>query len=63
MQRKITFSLTLTLSLLLSLVSLPLTAQAAPQRFRADFKAVQQRVSGVERLDSPRHFRGFHRFD
>lgn len=31
-----TFSLTLTLSLLLSLVSLPSTAQAAPPRFRAD---------------------------
>ena len=37
MKRKMTFSLTLTLSLLLSLVSLPSTAQAAPpQRFRAD---------------------------
>ena len=37
MKRKMTFSLTLTLSLLLSLVSLPATAQAAPppQRFRA----------------------------
>ena len=37
MKRKTTFSLMLTLSLLLSLVSLPATAQAAPpQRFRAD---------------------------
>ena len=36
MKRKMTFSLTLTLSLLLSLVSLPATAQAAPpQRFSA----------------------------
>src|SRR2546423_15615816 len=37
MNRKMIFSLTLTLSLLLSLVSLPATAQAAPPpRFRAD---------------------------
>ena len=37
MKRKMTFPLTLTLSLLLSLVSLPATAQAAPpQRFSAD---------------------------
>ena len=37
MKRKVIFSLTLTLSLLLSLVSLPATAQAAPPpRFRAD---------------------------
>src|SRR2546421_11753969 len=37
MTRKMSFSLTLTLSLLLSLVSLPATAQAAPpQRFGAD---------------------------
>jgi hypothetical protein len=37
MKRKMRFSLMLTLSLLLSLVSLPATAQAAPpQRFRAE---------------------------
>jgi hypothetical protein len=37
MKRKVIFSLTLTLSLLLSLVSLPATAQAAPPpRFRVD---------------------------
>ena len=37
MKRKMTFSLTLTLGLLLSLISLPATAQAAPpQRFMAD---------------------------
>ncbi|MEO8434681.1 MAG: hypothetical protein ABI596_07280 [Pyrinomonadaceae bacterium] len=36
MKRRITLSLVLTLSVLLSLVSLPSTAQAAPPRFRAD---------------------------
>ena len=40
MKRKMTFSLTLTLSLLLSLVSLPATAQAAPQRFKADLGVI-----------------------
>ena len=41
MKRKMTFSLTLTLSLLLSLINLPATAQAAPpQRFRADLGVI-----------------------
>src|SRR5882762_6248641 len=51
MKRKMTFSLTLTLSLLLSLVSLPATAQAAPpQRFRADSGVVTPAVGQVLRI-------------
>ena len=51
MKHKMTFSLTLTLSLLLSLVSLPSTAQAAPpQRFRADSGFVTPDVGQVLRI-------------
>lgn len=51
MKRKMTFSLTLTLSLLLSLVSLPATAQAAPPpRFRADSGVVTLGMGQVLRI-------------
>src|SRR2546422_2257006 len=52
MTRKMIFSLTLTLSLLLSLVSLPATAQAAPppQRFRFDSGVVNLGVGEVLRI-------------
>lgn len=50
MKRKVTFSFTLTLSLLLSLVSLPATAQAAPQRFRTDSGVVPIGMGQVLRI-------------
>ena len=51
MTRKMTFSLTLTLSLLLSLVSLPATAQAAPpQRFKFDSGVVSPGMGQVLRI-------------
>lgn len=51
MKRKMIFSLTLTLSLLLSLVSLPSTAQAAPQpRFRTDSGVVPLGIDQVLRI-------------
>lgn len=48
MKRKMTFSVTLMLSLLVSLVSLPSTAQAAPRRFRADLGVIT--LSATQRL-------------
>jgi len=50
MKRKMTFSLTLTLSLLLSLVSLPSTAQAAPKRFRADSRVITLGAAQILRI-------------
>ncbi len=50
MKRKMTFSLTLMLTLLLSLVSLPSTAQAAPQRFRADSGVVALGATQILRI-------------
>ena len=51
MKRKMTFSLTLTLSLLLSLVTLPGTAQAAPpERFKFDSGVVTPGMGRVLRI-------------
>ncbi len=51
MKRKMTFSLTLTLSLLLSLISLPATTQAAPpQRFKFDSGVVTPGTGQVLRI-------------
>ena len=50
MKRRITFSLALTLSLLVSLVSLPATTKAAPPRFRADSGVVTLGATQILRL-------------
>jgi hypothetical protein len=50
MKRKMTFSLMLTLSLLLSLVSFPATAQAAPPRFKFDSGVVPPAMGQVLRI-------------
>lgn len=50
MKHRMTLSLVLTLSVLLSLVSLPSTAQAAPLRFRADSGFVTLMATEILRI-------------